>query len=103
MLEESHCYFHKAANVLGLPANVKEILLTPHRVVKVDLVTEGEDGRLMHHLGFRVQHNNVRGTVQGWSAVSPDGRRRPRYGAREPDDLENSHRRCSIRRREGGN
>jgi len=71
MLEESHYYFHKAANILGLPANLKEILLTPHRVVKVDLVTEGEGGRLMHHLGFRVQHNNVRGPYKGGLRYHP--------------------------------
>lgn len=71
MLEESHYYFHKAANVLGLPIKVKEILLTPHRVVKVDLVTEGEDGRLKHHLGFRVQHNNARGPYKGGLRYHP--------------------------------
>ena len=71
MLEESHYYFHKAADILGLSAKVKEILLTPHRVVKVDLVTEGEDGLLKHHLGFRVQHNNVRGPYKGGLRYHP--------------------------------
>ncbi|MEA3278120.1 MAG: Glu/Leu/Phe/Val dehydrogenase dimerization domain-containing protein [Pseudomonadota bacterium] len=71
MLEESHYYFNKAADVLGLSAKVKEILLTPHRVVKVELVTEGEDGRLKHHLGFRVQHNNARGPYKGGLRYHP--------------------------------
>jgi len=71
MLEESRYYFHKAANVLGLPDKVKGILLTPHRVVKVELVTEGEDGRLSHHLGFRVQHNNARGPYKGGLRYHP--------------------------------
>lgn len=71
MLEASHYYFYKAANVLGLPTKIKEILLTPHRVVKVDLVTEGEDGQLQHHLGFRVQHNNVRGPYKGGLRYHP--------------------------------
>jgi len=71
MLEESHYYFRKAADILGLPTKVKEILLTPHRAVKVDVVTEGEDGRLEHHLGFRVQHNNARGTYKGGLRYHP--------------------------------
>ena len=40
MLEESHRYFHKAADVLGLPDHVRTIVLTPMRTVKVDIVTE---------------------------------------------------------------
>jgi glutamate dehydrogenase/leucine dehydrogenase len=55
MLEESHYYFHQAADVLGLEDHLRKILLTPKRVVKVEIVTEGDDGRLMSHLGFRVQ------------------------------------------------
>lgn len=61
MLEESHYYFNKAADVLGLSPTIREILLTPRRMVKVEVVTQGCDGRLRHNLGFRVQHNNARG------------------------------------------
>ena len=46
MLEESHVYFHKAADVLGLAPKLREILLSPFRVVKVEIVTEGDDGQL---------------------------------------------------------
>ena len=34
MLEESHHYFQKASDVLDLSHNLREILLTPFRVVK---------------------------------------------------------------------
>ena len=44
MLEESHFYFHKAADILGLSAKLREILLSPMRVIKVEIVTEGDDG-----------------------------------------------------------
>jgi glutamate dehydrogenase (NAD(P)+) len=71
MLEESHYYFNKAADVLGLTSKVKEILLTPHRVVKVELITEDEQGVLKHHLGFRVQHNNARGPYKGGLRYHP--------------------------------
>ena len=71
MLEESHYYFHQAADVLGLEDHLRKILLTPKRVVKVEIVTEGDDGRLMSHLGFRVQHNDVRGPMKGGLRYHP--------------------------------
>lgn len=71
MLEESHYYFNKAADVLGLTPTIREILLTPRRMVKVEVVTQGSDGRLRHHLGFRVQHNNARGPMKGGLRYHP--------------------------------
>jgi glutamate dehydrogenase (NAD(P)+) len=63
MLEESHYYFNKAADVLNLSERIREIIWTPLRVVKVDLVVEDDDGKLQHYLGFRVQHNKARGPM----------------------------------------
>jgi hypothetical protein len=37
MLADSHFYFQKAADVIGLPDKVRTILLTPHRTVKVGI------------------------------------------------------------------
>ena len=71
MLEESQFYFHKAADVLGLPPKLREILLSPFRVVKVEIVTEGDDGHLKHHLGYRVQHNRLRGPMKGGLRYHP--------------------------------
>ena len=71
MLEESQYYFNKAADVLGLSEKVREILITPRRVVKVELVTEGDDGKLLHFLGFRVQHSNARGPFKGGLRYHP--------------------------------
>lgn len=71
MLHDTHVYFHRAAEVLGLPAKVTEILLTPLRSVKVEIVTEADDGSLLHHLGYRVQHNNARGPFKGGLRYHP--------------------------------
>ncbi len=71
MLKDSHRYFHKAADVLGLADHVRTILLTPMRTVKVDLVTESEEGKLLHHVGYRVQHNNARGPFKGGLRYHP--------------------------------
>ena len=41
MLSDSHYYFNKAADVLGLSEKIRTILLTPLRSVKVEIVIEG--------------------------------------------------------------
>ena len=71
MLEESHYYFQKAADVIGLENRLKEILWSPLRTVKVNLVIDGDDGRLQHYQGFRVQHNNSRGPMKGGLRFHP--------------------------------
>ena len=71
MLEESHYYFHQAADVLALSSKLRDILLSPFRVVKVVVVTEGDNGKLMHHSGFRVQHNRARGPMKGGLRYHP--------------------------------
>ncbi len=71
MLAESHIYFHKAADVLGLADNIRTILLTPRRTVKVGINIEGEDGTLQAYEGFRVQHNMARGPMKGGLRYHP--------------------------------
>jgi len=71
MLEASHYYFHKAADFVGLSTKIRDIVLTPVRVVKVEVITEGDDAKLKHHLGFRVQHNRARGPMKGGLRYHP--------------------------------
>jgi glutamate dehydrogenase (NAD(P)+) len=71
MLEASHHYFHRAAGVLDLSPKVREVLLSPKRVIKVEIVEEADDGQLMHFTGFRVQHNNARGPYKGGLRYHP--------------------------------
>ena len=71
MLAESHHYFHKAADVLGLPDKVRTILLTPRRSIKVEIAIEGEDGDLQIYNGYRVQHNMARGPMKGGLRYHP--------------------------------
>jgi len=71
MLDEAHYYFRRAARLLGLSERLQEILITPRRVVKVELVTESDVGELTHHIGFRVQHNDVRGPFKGGLRYHP--------------------------------
>ena len=71
MLEESHYYFHRAADVLDLGNQIREIVLTPTRVMKVEIVTENDRGKLLHYVGFRTQHTNVRGPYKGGLRYHP--------------------------------
>lgn len=71
MLEDSHYYFNKAADVLGLGDRIREILITPRRIVKVEIVTEDDAGELIHYKGYRTQHNNSRGPYKGGLRYHP--------------------------------
>ena len=71
MLSDCHLYFHEAADIIGLPDNVRTILLTPRRSVKVGIAVEGDDGKLHSFEGFRVQHNMARGPMKGGLRFHP--------------------------------
>jgi glutamate dehydrogenase (NAD(P)+) len=71
MLEATNLFFSQAADHLGLNEQLRTILMTPRRVVRVEIVTEADDGSLLHHLGFRVQHNNARGPMKGGLRFHP--------------------------------
>jgi len=72
MLEASNYYFNKASDVLGLSDDIREVLITPRRVVKVEVVTESDAGELLHYVGFRTQHNNSRGPYKGGLRYHPN-------------------------------
>jgi glutamate dehydrogenase (NAD(P)+) len=72
MLEATNRFFNKAADHLGLDDKLRTILTTPRRVVRVEIVTESDSGELMHHLGYRVQHNQSRGPMKGGLRFHPD-------------------------------
>jgi glutamate dehydrogenase (NAD(P)+) len=71
MLQTTNLFFNRAADFLQLDEQLRNILLTPHRVVRVEIITESDDGELHHHLGFRVQHNAARGPMKGGLRFHP--------------------------------
>jgi glutamate dehydrogenase (NAD(P)+) len=71
MLSDSHFYFNKAADILDLPDKVRDILLSPRRSIKVNIVVESEGDELLHFTGYRVQHNNARGPMKGGLRFHP--------------------------------
>jgi glutamate dehydrogenase (NAD(P)+) len=71
MLSDTHFYFNKAADVLGLSEIIRKILLTPKRTVKVEIVIENTKNEIMYYTGYRVQHNNARGPMKGGLRFHP--------------------------------
>ncbi len=71
MLSASHQFFNKAADVLRLSDPIRDILLSPVRSVKVEIVVEDDKGQLCHFTGFRVQHNQARGPMKGGLRFHP--------------------------------
>ena len=71
MLETTNQFFERAADHLELTAQLRTMLETPNRVVRVEIITEADDGSLLHHLGFRVQHSGARGPMKGGLRYHP--------------------------------
>ena len=71
MLSASHQFFNNAADVLKLSDPIRDILLSPVRSVKVEIVVEDDEGKLCHFTGFRVQHNQARGPMKGGLRYHP--------------------------------
>ena len=51
-------YFNEAADQLDLSAEMRTLLLTSMREVRVEIPVEMDDGRLATLIGYRVQHDN---------------------------------------------
>jgi len=71
MLETTNLFFDRAADYLDLTEQHRDILRTPNRVVRVEIITESDDGGLHHHLGYRVQHSAARGPMKGGLRYHP--------------------------------
>lgn len=63
---ESAChYFANAASVMDLSPNMKKLLLTPEREVKVQVAMKRDNGEIATFVGYRIQHNSARGPMKG--------------------------------------
>ena len=71
MLDTVSFFFNRAADHLDLNEQLRSILLTPNRVVRVEIVTEADAGGFHHHMGYRVQHSAARGPMKGGLRYHP--------------------------------
>ena len=75
MLGESHLYFHKAADVLGLPDVVRTILLTPYRSLDLDKKMQPayqavRETATQHDIDLRTTAFGLAIQRVGWAALS---------------------------------
>ena len=64
-------YFDRAAKLLDLSENVRTLLVTPEREVRVEVVIELDSGEIGNFIGYRVQHDNARGPYKGGLRFHP--------------------------------
>ncbi|RME86592.1 MAG: glutamate dehydrogenase [Planctomycetota bacterium] len=64
-LEATNTYLERAFKVLDLSPHLKKLMITPSRVVKVEIPIEMDNGEVESFLGFRIQHSDARGPMKG--------------------------------------
>lgn len=64
-IEAARWYFDQAADHLGLSQNMRKLLLTPEREIKVQIALEMDNGDIGTFIGYRVQHDSARGPMKG--------------------------------------
>ena len=65
-------YFGAAADRIGLPDDVRAVLLSSYREVQVQIPVRLSDDDIHVYSGFRVQHNGARGPYKGGIRYHPD-------------------------------
>jgi glutamate dehydrogenase (NAD(P)+) len=63
--ENAQRLFDLAAERMGLPDALRDVLRQPRRQLVVSVPTLMDDGSVKVHTGFRVQHNTARGPAKG--------------------------------------
>ncbi|MSR58608.1 MAG: glutamate dehydrogenase [Planctomycetaceae bacterium] len=71
-IEAARWYFNQAADLMGLSANMRKLLLTPEREVKVQIGMEMDNGDIGTFIGYRVQHDSARGPMKGGLRYHPE-------------------------------
>jgi len=65
-------YFDDAADVMGISSNMRTLLSTPLREVKVQVAMEMDNGQIATYIGYRMQHDNARGPMKGGLRFHPE-------------------------------
>ncbi len=69
--DETRYYFSRAASLMNLSVRIQNLILTPHREVKVEVPIELDSGDLGIFIGYRIQHNAARGPMKGGLRFHP--------------------------------
>ncbi len=63
--------FNKAADIMGLDLDIREILSKPNNEIVVNFPVKMDDGQIEMFTGYRVQHNNALGPYKGGLRFHP--------------------------------
>ena len=69
--EATNHYFDKAASRLDLTDNMRTLMITPDRELRVEVAIEMDSGQIGNFIGYRVQHDNARGPFKGGLRFHP--------------------------------
>jgi glutamate dehydrogenase (NAD(P)+) len=69
--EATNYYFDQAAKLLDLTDNMRTLMITPDRELRVELTIEMDSGQIGNFIGYRVQHDNARGPFKGGLRYHP--------------------------------
>src|SRR6478736_393656 len=69
--EATNFYFDQAASVLDLTDNMRTLMITPDRELRVEITIEMDSGQIGNFIGYRVQHDNARGPFKGGLRYHP--------------------------------
>mgnify|MGYP000592588013 CR=1 FL=1 len=65
-------YFDQACGRLGVRDEIRNLLCTPDREMRVEIPVRMDDGGLEVFIGYRVQHNSSRGPYKGGVRYHPE-------------------------------
>jgi len=69
--EATNLYFDQAAALLDLTDNMRTLMITPDRELRVEVAIEMDSGEIGNFIGYRVQHDNARGPFKGGLRYHP--------------------------------
>jgi glutamate dehydrogenase (NAD(P)+) len=69
--EATNYFFDQAAQCLDLTENVRTLMITADREVRVEVAIEMDSGKIGNFFGYRVQHDNARGPFKGGLRYHP--------------------------------
>jgi glutamate dehydrogenase (NAD(P)+) len=69
--EATNYYFDQAASLMDLTDNMRTLMITPDRELRVEITIEMDSGQIGNFIGYRVQHDNARGPFKGGLRYHP--------------------------------
>jgi glutamate dehydrogenase (NAD(P)+) len=69
--EATNYYFDQAAALMDLTDNMRTLMITPDRELRVEITIEMDSGKIGNFIGYRVQHDNARGPFKGGLRYHP--------------------------------